>query len=317
MRLIHSVVPVTAVGALLLAACGSSSSTNALSGVSPKQATIQSLQKFSTTSVKYDLDGKVTVDSSKLQGISSDQLHQITGALGGAGGVTLTGTGEQESQKRSSVTLSVKPLVSQTVTAVTYDGEFFYSVDGGKTFGTGGSLSSLTGGFGVTPDQSQQLFSALPDGSYSDTGQTQMDGLTVEHYSAAITKDQLFQAISGASTSTGSQQQQNLALIQQFITAGTSSVDAYVRTDNGQLDRYTADINFGFDLGALVGAFAGLGSGSSSSTSGGAAPSGTLGIGLTLGVHLHDFGTPITITKPTADPNAPKLPSGLGGLFGG
>ena len=313
MKPIRSVLAAGAASAALLAACGSGgSSSGALSGLSPRQATVAALQKFQATSLKYELDGKVTVDASKLQNAPADVVNQITQALGGASGVTISGSGQQESPQRAQVTLTVKPVVSDTITAVQYDGTFYYSLDGGKTFGSGGSLSSLTSGFSITPDQSSKLFGGLPDGAFADKGQTSMDGVTVEHYAATITKDQLFQALAGGSGSS-SASQQNLQLIEQFITVGTSTVDAYVRTDNGLLDRYGANFSLSFDLGKLVQAFGGLGSSSDTSS----APSGSLTIGLTANVHVHDYGTSIRIDKPTVDPNAPKLPSGLGGLFGG
>ena len=299
---------------LLLAACGSGGSSTALNGLSPRQATINALQKFQSTSLKYDLDGKISVDTSKLQNAPPDVVDQITSALGGAGGVTLSGTGEQESPQRVRVALSLKPVVSETITGVQYDGTFYYSLDGGKTFGSGGSLTSLTNGFAITPDQSSKLFGNLPDSAFTDKGQTSIDGVTVEHFSAAISKDQLFQAIAGGLGSS-SQSQQNLQLIEQFITVGAATIDAYVRPDTGQLDRYGANFSIVFDVGKLIQAFGGIGSSSDSSASG--TPSGSLTVGVTANVHLHDYGASIHIDKPTVDPNAPKLPSGLGGLFGG
>lgn len=299
--------------AAILAACGSGSSSSALSGLSPRQAAINALQKFQSTSLKYDLDGKISIDASKVQNAPPDVVNQITQALGGSNGLTISGTGEQESQQRVKVTVSLKPLVSETITGVQYDGTFYYSLDGGKTFGSGGSLSSLTSGFSITPDQSAKLFGGLPDSSFTEKGQTSIDGVTVEHYQATFTKDQLFQSIAGGSGSSSSAQQ-NLQLIEQFITIPSATVDSYIRTDNGAFDRYGANITLGFDLGKLVQALGGVGSGASGAAG---TPSGTLFIGILANVHLHDYGASIHIDKPTVDPNAPKLPSGLGGLFGG
>jgi hypothetical protein len=262
--------------------------------------------------LKFDLDGKITIDASKLQNAPADVVNQITQALGGGNGLTISGSGEEESPQRVQITMSLKPLVNQTITAVQYDGTFYYSLDGGRTFGSGGSLSSLTSGFSITPDQSSKLFGSLPDSAFSDKGQTSMDGVTVEHFVATITKDQLFQSLAGGSGSSSSAQQ-NLQLIEQFISVGNAAVDTYVRTDNGLLDRYSANFSLAFDLGKLVQAFGGLGG----SSPGSGAPSGSLTIGVTANVHVHDYGASIHIDKPTVDPNAPKLPSGLGGLFGG
>src|SRR5258708_15450432 len=83
--------------ALARGACGSSGNASSatsgpLVGLTAKDIIKTTADKTPATSLKFDIDGKLSVDTSKLTGIPADQL----GALGSlASGLTVTGTGEQ------------------------------------------------------------------------------------------------------------------------------------------------------------------------------------------------------------------------------
>ncbi|HET9052027.1 MAG TPA: hypothetical protein VFO60_10000 [Candidatus Dormibacteraeota bacterium] len=312
MRRALRILPLSVAAAAGIVSCGSSGSSSSSTGdgAPAKQATVASLQRAGATSVRSTISGSFGVDTSRLQNVPPDILRTITGVVGGGGTVSFSGTGEQESASRVRLTLTIQPMLSKPLTAVLYDGTLYYSLDGGRTFGSGGSLSSITGGLSVTPSSAQKLFGALPEGAFTDDGQTQVGGVTVEHYSAQITKDNLFSAIAGAAGS-GSQAQQNLQQLAGFITSTSSSVDAYVRPD-GSLQRYSVDVGFGFDVGALVQGVTGGGG----SASGGGGPGGVLQVHSGLTADFSDVGAAITVPKPVVSPNAPKLPAGLTGLSG-
>ena len=103
-------------------------------------------------------------------------------------------------------------------------------------------------------------------------------------------------------------------ILEQLVHFTGGTIDVWVNQADGSLDRTKVAFNLTFDLDKLSQLLGGLGQGSGGSSSS-ATPSGSVGIGLDLDFHAHDYGAAVTITKPTVDPSAPKLPGGLN-LFG-
>jgi hypothetical protein len=312
MRSLTSIASGSLALALALGACGSSGNSSSatsgpLAGLTAKDIIKTTADKTPVTSLKFDMDGKLSVDTSKLSGIPADQL----GALGSlASGLTVTGTGEQETAQRQSLTLNLKPLVDQPLTAVLYDGQSYFSLDGGKTFGSAGSLKSLTGGIGITPSDITGYLNALGT-SVKDAGPVTKDGVATEHITATLDKDFLGKALGGAP---GAGQGNLVQAFGSLITLRSGTLDAWVRQEDGRLDRTTMSFAVDFDLGKLGSIF----SGSGGATPQSGVPTGVLTLALNLSIHLHDYGASIHITKPTVDANAPTLPPGIGGssIFG-
>ena len=311
MRSLTSIASASLALALSLGACGSGGNSSAtsgpLAGLTAKDVIKTAADKTPATSLKFDMDGKLTVDTSKLSGIPADQL----GALGSlASGLTVSGTGEQESTQRQSLTLNLKPLVDQPVTAVLYDGQSYFSLDGGKTFGSAGSLKSLTGGIGLTPSDITGYLNAL-GASVKDAGAVTKDGVATEHITATLDKDFLTKALG---SSAGAGQSNLVQAFSSLITLRSGNLDAWIRQEDARLDRITMSFAIDFDLGKLGSIF----SGSGGTTPQSGVPTGVLTLALNLTMHLHDYGASIHITKPTVDPNAPTMPPGLGGssIFG-
>ena len=294
------------IGVTALAGCGKGASSNALSGLSAQQAVQQASTKFASQSFKFDLDGNLSVDASKLKG-DPQSLSQLK-ALGS--GISLSGTGEQESPQRVQLVMSIKPLVDKPVTVVGYDGTAYAALDG-THFADAGSLKSVTGGLGVTPGDISTYLSNL--GNVQDKGSESIDGLTAEHYQVALDQSFLSKALGQASQ--GQSANPFAGIIEQLVQFTGGAIDIWVNQADGSLDRTKVAFTLNFDLDKLSQLFGGLGQGGASSTSSSSAPAGSIGLGLNVDIHPHDYGTPVTITRPTVDPNAPKLPGGLN-LFG-
>ena len=276
------------VAGAVVACGGGSSPSSAIANLSPQDIIKASAQQAQQNSLRFDLSAKFGIDTSHLVNANSNLLGPL------AGGIQLTGHGDQESAQRERVTMLLAPLLTQQIVAVLYDGTSYVSLDGSR-FAQYGSLRQLTGGFGTTPSDLKDYLGSLA--SVSDMGTTQIDGMTVEHLRAGIDKSYIDRALAG------SQAQQ----LRRFIDFQGGTVDAYVVPQTGRLDRVNAHLGLSFNLSALFGAIGGQAPPTQ-------LPSGSLGVAVDYSVHLFDYGAKITVTKPTVDPNAPKVPSG--GLFG-
>jgi len=301
MRLLAPVVAVALLGVAATTGCGR---TGAVSGLSPAQAVQEAATKFGGQSLKFDLTGKITVDSSKVRGDaqSLDQLKSL------GSGVTLSGHGEEENPQRVELVMTVNPGLDKPATVIGYDGNAYVALDG-THFADAGSVRAVTGGFGVTPGDVSNYLSNL--GNVQDKGAEKMDGLDTEHYQVALDQSFLSKALSQASQ--GQSPNPFAGFIEQLIQFTGGTIDAWVNQADGSLDRTRIAVALGFDLDKLGQVFGGLGQGSS--TPSGGTPGGSLGISLNVDLHPHDYGASVSITKPTVDPNAPKLPGGLN-LFG-
>ena len=302
----HLALATVAAAAIGLSACGGAATGNALSGKPPADVVRAAADHLSSQSFRFDITLHLAVDASKAHGSGLGSL----GALGQ--GLNITGNGEAESAQRLRMTLSLKPLVNQDVVVVVYDGQTFVSLDGGSKFAEGSSFKSLTGGLGVTPDSLKQLYGNLKN--VQDLGAESKDGVNAEHYRIAVDQSLLSQILGQAA---GSGSAGLGAIIGQLVQLNGGTVDSWVNSADGTLDRSTAHISLSFDLDKLGQIFGGLATGQSggSSTDSGALPSGSLGFDIGFDMHPHDYGASIHVTKPTVDPAAPTLPA-QGGLFG-
>jgi hypothetical protein len=96
-----------------------------------------------------------------------------------------------------------------------------------------------------------------------------------------------------------------------YVT-GSGSVDLWLSTRDGSLVRGTLSGSLSVDVGAAASALAGLVAPSSGSAS---LPTGTLGVSLSLGFDVSDYGGSVTVIKPVA---TSTLPTGGGwsGMMG-
>jgi hypothetical protein len=323
MRPARHLVAASALAAVALSGCGSH--LNAASSSQQSQlAVAAAVQKSQTTSLRYDLTTRLVVDTSKLTGLSAATL----GKLAGLQTVDVTAGAEQESANRQRLTVTIK-LATQTHTAtvVNYDGQVFYSVDGGG-FATGHAPRQLGAGLGAALSQPAKYLDNLP--GFQDKGTAAQDGVSVERYSATIDQGLVGKLLAGAlasrsaqSKAAGGAQVATLlqGLLQQLVHIDSGTADVYVRSDDGRLDRATLATAVTIDLakaGSILGGLQAL-SPAGKATSPAAAtslPGGQVHLDLSVTTHLYDYGAPITVVKPTVDPNAPTLPAPGAGLFG-
>jgi hypothetical protein len=299
---------VAGVAAVALAGCGSKSAGNVLSGKSPGDIVKASAAAAKQSSMRFELSATVGFDTSKLSGLSAGELGQLGKVAGN--GLTLDGRGDIESAQRFQMTLNAKPLSDKPITVVAYDGKGYISVD--STHFYEGDLSGLTSGVQIDPSQITGFLDGV--GTVSDKGPAAQDGLQVEHFQATLDQGQLEKLISKqlgtSSDSTGLGQ-----LLLQFLTFQGATVDDYVDSATGRIDRLGVRFGITVDFDKLTQAFGALGAGGGGSASS-QIPHGQLTVNLDSSVHLYDYGAKISVQKPTVDANAPKLNGGGGGLFG-
>jgi hypothetical protein len=308
MRHLTRLVAAVSVTALGLTACGGAS--NVLQGKTPQDIIKLASTSVSSGSYHLALHGKVSVDASQIQGLPADAMGSMTAVLKD---VTIDGKGDVQSPQRMRMTMSMKPLIDKELVLVLYDGKAYVSQDGGATFADAGSLNLQ--GLPVSPDD---MLTMLKDtGQAQDQGATVRNGTSVEKIHAALTSDYLNQVLAklGGSSQTSQQLGQ---LLQQTMTLKDSSVDAYVRQSDGRMDSNDATVNLSIDMGKFFAAIMQiLGSaGQLPSGSAGQLPTvtGAMVVKEAVTATYSDYGTKITVTQPTVDPNAPALPSA--GLFG-
>ncbi|HEY6377896.1 MAG TPA: hypothetical protein VI316_01825, partial [Candidatus Dormibacteraeota bacterium] len=240
----------------------------------------------------------------------------------------VTAGAEQESAGRQRLTVTIK-LATQTHTAtvVNYDGQVFYSVDGGG-FAAGQAPKQLGAGLGAALSQPAKYLDSLP--GFEDKGPAEQDGVSVERYNATIDQSLVGKLIAGALAGTSAQSKAAggaqfaallQGLLQQLVHIDSGTADVYVRAGDGRLDRATVVTALTIDLakaGAILGGLqalspAGKGAGPAAAP---ALPGGQVHLDLSLTTHLYDYGAPITVARPTVDPNAPSLQAPGAGLFG-
>jgi hypothetical protein len=319
---VRYLVGASALAAVALSGCGSHLGA-ASSAQQAQLAVATATQKSQSTSLRYDLTATLHVDASKLTGVSAAEL----GKLAGVQTVTVTASAEQESTTRQRVTLTLKlGTETHTATLITYDGQIYYSLDGGG-FEAGAAPKRLSGGLGAVLSQPAGYVDSLP--GFQDKGTTQQDGLSVEKYEAVIDQSligKLFAAAlahrSGQASSAAPPQLATMlqGFLQQLVHVDSGAADVYVRASDGRLDRATVATALTVDLanlGPLLGGLQALGA--KGTTPGSAAPAtlpgGQLRVDINVDTHLYDYGASISVTKPAVAPGT-STSEPAAGLFG-
>ena len=284
--------------ALLAAACGPGA---VLTAETPDQAVAAALQAVQTTPLQASFTGQLTLNAASLSGLPAS----IQSALGQVGsGGSATGQLKQESSARRQLTASAG---GSSLSLVEYDGHGYVSQDGGGYAEVSGTLPSSVG------ISSTDLTTAVAALSFQDQGPATVSGVSTERYSASITLpalEKLAQALGGSATGS-TQLAPVLAMLAPYVT-GSGSVDLWLSTGDGSLVRGTLSGSLSVNVGAAASALAGLLSPSSGSAP---LPAGTLGVSLSLGFDVSDYGRSVTVTKPVA---TSTLPAGGGwsGMMG-
>jgi len=288
--------------AVLVAGCGGA--TNVLQGKSAAQIVKLAGTQLAGKSFRMTLHGKVSFDTSGLQGVPADAMGSLDSAMKN---LTIEGTADVQDTRHLRLNVTLQPLLDKPIVVVLYDGHAYVSENGGKSFSDAGQLNLQ--GLPVSPaDIISQLGDAV---GAKDLGTTTHNGTRVEHLHATLSADSLEKMLDRF----GSGQMQQLGgLIKQVLTVKDGNLDLYVRTQDGLLDATQSTGQFSIDLGKLMGmlmqAFGGqLPAGADASQVG-----GTMTLTENVATEYGDYGARISIAKPTVDPTAPKLPSG--GLFG-
>ncbi len=284
--------------ALLAAACGPGA---VLTAETPDQAVSAALRAVQSTPLQASFTGQLSLSTASLSGLPAS----IQSALGQVGsGGSATGQLKQESGARRQLTASAG---GSSLSLVEYDGHGYVSRDGGGYAELSGTLPT---GDGIS---STELTTAVAALSFQDQGPATIGGVSTERYSASITLpslEKLAQALGGSATGS-TQLAPVLAMLAPYV-AGSGSVDLWLSTGDGSLVRGALSGSLSVDVGAAASALAGLLSPSSGSAS---LPAGTLGVSLSLGFDVSDYGRPVTVTKPVA---TSTLPAGGGwsGMMG-
>ncbi|MGD0447246.1 MAG: hypothetical protein ABSB36_01335 [Candidatus Dormibacteria bacterium] len=274
--------------ALLAAACGPGA---VLTAETPDQSVAAALQTAQTTPLRAAMTGQVTLDTSSLSGLPAS-IRSALGKLGSGG--SATGQLVQESGARRQLTASAG---GSSVRLVEYDGHGYVSQDGGGYAEVSGTLPASAS---IT---STELTTAVAALSFQDQGPATVSGVSTERYTASITVpslEKVAQALGGSATGS-TQLAPMLAMLARYVT-GSGSVDLWVSIRDGSLVRGTLSGSLSVDVGAAASALAGLLAPSSGSAS---LPAGTLGVSLSLGFDVSDYGSSVTVTKPVATSTLP------------
>ena len=300
----------TGVAAALLAATAACGSGNALQGLSPGQIVTLASSKVTGQSYRMAISATESFDASGVHGLPAGMLQQMSGSLPS---FRISGSGEvQNSQRiRVAMTLSLPTVGDRKVVAVAYDGHYYTSIDGGRTFADAGTLSLQ--GVASTPDDVKALLQGATD--VKDLGTTVHDGERVEHLRANLGKDyfnHLFDSFIGSGSAAAAMQQVR-TLFAQVITISTSSLDIYVRTLDGRIEATDMHAVMSLDMGKLVSLLTGQYGGRIPSGSHVSDVSGAVVLTLSGTTRFTDYGAKIAVSKPTVDPNAPSLQNVFGG----
>ena len=289
---------VAGAAALLAAACGPGV---VLTAETPDQAVSTALQAVQTTPLQASFTGQLTLNTASLSGLPAS-IQSALGQIGSGG--SATGQLEQESSARRHITASA---ASSSMSFVEYDGHGYVSQDGGAYAELSGALPSNT------RLSATDLTTAVAALNFQDQGPATVSGVSTERYSASITLsslEKLAQALGGSATGS-TQLEPVLTMLAPYVT-GSGSADLWLSTRDGSLVRGTLSGSLSVDVGAAASALAGLLGPSSGSAS---LPTGTLGVSLSLGFDVSDYGGAVTVTKPVA---TSTLPTGGGwsGMMG-
>jgi hypothetical protein len=294
--------------AVALGACGSG--TNILHGKSAKQIVQLASSSVDNGSYHMTLHGVISIDTSGVTGVPAAAMDQFAALLKGA---TFDGVAEVQNPKRMKVTMTMKPLTDKQVVMVLYDGSTFVSMDGGKTYADAGSFDFK--GLPLAPSDQVALLQQTAD-SVQDQGTTTRNGVSVEHLHAVLGQDYVNKVLGQAgSGQSDPQMQQVMQLFSQVMSIRNASADAYVGTADGYLRGEDVHATIAMDMGKLIRVLSQAFGGSLPGSEDASSVGGAMVMSEAVTTNYSDYGSRITVTKPTVDPKAPSLPGG-GGLFG-
>jgi len=304
MRHLSTLGAAVVAAALLATGCGGA--TNVLQGRSPQQIVRLASSQITSTSLRMKLDGRVHIDASGVQGIPADQLQQFAGSMQG---IAITGSADVQNARRLRMTITLPSVPGTSMVVVVYDGSFYVSRDGGKTFADAGDLGLQ--GLPATPGDLSAAMSYLDN--VRDLGPTVRNGQRVEHLQGTMGSDYLDKLMARFGAGPGVMQRV-LQVAKGAMTVQGGTVDAYVRTADGHLYEMDTDARFAMDMARMMAALMQTFGGQLSGGTGGMpAVSGLVRMSESMTATFSDYGAKITVTKPAVDPNAP----GLGPMFGG
>jgi hypothetical protein len=312
-----------AVAAVAVSGCGSHAGASSSSSQA-QLAVAAGAQNSQAASLRYDLTANIGVDASKLRGLGASELAKLSGLQS----VAVTADAEQENASRQKINLSLKSgNESHTATIVNYDGTVYYSLDGGAVE-SGAKPKQLSGGVGTALNQPAKYLDSVP--GFQDKGTVQKDGVTVEQYEAAIDQSLIAKLFAGALSQGSGQNTSEVppqvasmlqGFLQQLVHIDSGTADAYVRWDDGRLDRATLTTSLTVDLsnlGSMLGELQSLGVTDYAATSApqGGLPDGQVHANIKVNAHMYDYGASITVTRPNAVASTSTQGSDGLGLFG-
>jgi hypothetical protein len=256
---------------LLVVACGGAPASTRTTAAAPSSATrvvLASLQKTTSSSFRADM---TATEALTATGPNAAAL----GGMTGSGPVTVVMTMAAENAQRMSMRMTTS-VVGRAVdiVSVLYDGTAYTSSDGGATFKVVGTASNLYTEYGS--DNALAYLQSV--GSASDEGPGTADGVAVERYSATLDSAKVAAMMQSAAASLPSQTQQFLKSI--VISDATIQVSI---DQQGRVVTESGPIDLSIDLGALMPSQAGT----------------RMSIHDTMDAHFHDYGSAVTVTKPS------------------
>ena len=257
---------------------------------------------------RFSLAGQFTIDASQVQGIPAKDrpmLAMLSQAL------RLDMLGEVASPHLWRVTVSLPPLLAQPITEEMVGGKVYVSRDGVHFQAAAAPTSSSPAG-GNSVRGLTSIYSQL--GHVRDLGTVRVDGQRLEHLQVTVDTARLMQQVQRRLSSTASPGGPLAPFTRAAISAihfTTYRVDEYLAPSNGRPDRLTLHIGLGLDLSQLRSAMHSL-PGAAGSAAAGSDMGGTLGLTLTLQLHLFDYGSHFAITKPSQITPGPAAGTGSG-----
>ncbi len=310
MRHLAKLATVGLSAALLATACGGA--TDVLQGKTPAQIIQLASTQVGGQSYEMTIDGKVAFDASGVQGIPADQLDQFTSAMKS---LSMTGKADVQNLQRVRFTMHLSVTgVDKTVTAVLYDGHYYVDLEGNGKYADAGSFN--LNGLPVSPNDIKQQLTGV--GDVKDLGTTTHDGVRVEHLHATLSQNylsDLLGKVSGSGAGASAAQQMG-RLFSQVISIRSGGIDAFVRTSDGRLESTVTHVVMAMDMQKLISLLMSAFGGQLPANSGVGNVSGSLAMTVDSTSKFSGYGSKITVTKPSVDPNAPSLPSNLFGSGG-
>lgn len=293
---------------LLTTACGGGVA-DVLAGLTPNQVITLASSKVTGQSYRMAIHGTVAIDASQVQGLPAGALDQMSSILKS---FTVDGKADVQSAQRLRLTMSMSlPQVGdKPFVAVLYDGKYYLSLDGGKTFADGGDFNLQ--GLAASPTDIKSLLSGTVDAR--NLGTTVHDGQSVEHIRATLGPNyfsNIFDKIGGSGAAAAGAAQLG-DLLKQIISIRTGTVDAYVRTLDGRVESATSNVVLALDMGKMMSILMQQFGGQIPSGSAVPQISGSMLMTVNGTDRFTDYGAAVTVTKPSVDPSAP----GFSSLFG-